>query len=306
MFYIVLAGVVLLILVICVLLAVGAGSSDGDHYGDGPSRGTFTTWAVVMGVILLGLTLAFSATTVSARAVGIQTSFGRYQDTLTNGFHMTAPWSSVEEFSTQVQWLELNGAKDNSVGGTEVNYQGGGKGVVDATIRWRIDPDNADDLWRKYKTFEAVRDQLVQSASRDSIRVIVGAYAPNDARAGENLRKITGAVQTDLGGQLRDDGIQIDSVSVTGVFLDDVTQKSIEQIVQAENAVKKAEADKQRAIIDNETANLRAKSAALGAGALQRYCLDVTNNWDASKNGALPATWNCFASTPASVVVGQK
>lgn len=306
MFYIVIAALLLLVLAVFALLAVGAGSSDASRSnGDGPSRRTFTTWAIIVGLVLMIVTAAFSATTVSARAVGIQTSFGRYQGTLPNGFHMTAPWSGVEEFSTQVQWLELNGAKDNNVGGTQVNYQGGGKGVVDATIRWRINPDNADDLWRKYRTFEAVRDQLVQSASRDSIRVIVGAYAPNDARAGENLRKITGAVQTDLGGQLKDDGIQIDSVSVTGVFLDDVTQRSIEQIVQAENAVKKAEADKQRAIIDNETANLRAKSASLGAGALQRYCLDVTNSWDQSKNGPLPATWNCFAAQQPSVVVGR-
>lgn len=306
MLYLIVAGLLALLLVICALLAIGAGSGE-HHSGDGPTRGTFTTWAVIFGVVLLGWTLLFSATTVSARAVGIQTSFGRYQGTLSNGFHMTAPWSGVEEFSTQVQWLELNGAKENNVGGTEVNYLGGGKGVVDATIRWRINPDNADDLWRKYRTFEAVRDQLVVSSSRDSIRVTIGAYAPNDARAGENLRKITSGVQTDLGNVLRDDGIVIDSVSVTGVFLDDVTQKSIEKVVQAENAVKAAEAERDRAKIDNETANLRAKSAALSAGALQRYCLDVTNSWDQNKNGPLPATWSCFGGgTPASVVVGQR
>lgn len=303
MLYLVVAGLLALLLAIMILLAIGAGS-DADHMGDGPTRRTFTTWALVFGIVLAGWTILNAATTVSPRAVGIQTAFGKYVSTMPAGFHWTSPWSGVEEFPTQVQFLELNSATDKGKGGVEVNYQGGGKGVVDATVRWRIDDKNAEDLWRKYRDFDKVRDQLVLSSSRDSLRVIVGGYAPNDARAGENLRKITGAAQTDLGNQLRDDGVRIDSISVTGVFLDDATQRSIEQIVQAEAAVKKAEADRDRAKIDNETANLRAKSAALSAGALQRYCLDVTNSWDQSKNGPLPATWSCLVQTPVTPTIG--
>jgi hypothetical protein len=77
-------------------------------------------------------------------------------------------------------------------------------------------------------------------------------------------------------------------------------------VIAAQNDVERAKADKARAIIDNETAKLREQAGSLSAGAMQRYCLDVTNSWDQSKNGPLPATWNCLgAQGNSSVVVGK-
>jgi regulator of protease activity HflC (stomatin/prohibitin superfamily) len=294
---------VLYIIVAVVLLIVGAIgvltylSADADT--DGRTMGfAIATFGFVA---LLVWTVAMSATTVSARAVGIQTAFGRYQSTLSAGFHWTAPWSGVEEFSTQVQYLELN--TDDHV---DVNYKGGGKGVVDATIRWRIDEENAQALWRKYREFDKVRDQLVKSSARDSIRVVIGSYVPNDARAGDNLRPITASVQADLQKNLTDDGVTIDSVSVTGVFLDDSTQKSLEKVIAAQNDIERAKADQERSKIDAQTAKIREQSGSLSPGALQRYCLEVTNAWDNAKNGPLPATWNCLGGGSTPIVVGGK
>lgn len=304
MLYLVLGGILAIIGIVLLLCSLGAPKEPArDQLG----KGSFQIAAAVFLFLFLGVTAAFAATTVSPRAVGIQTSFGKYQGTLSAGFHWTAPWSGVEEFPTQVQFLELNSSKsEDSKGGVDVNYKGGGKGSVDATVRWRIDEKNAEALWRKYRDFDKVRDQLVISSARDSVRVAVGGYTPNDARAGENLRTITAAVQADLGKTLTDDGIRIDSVSTTGVFLDDNTQKSIEKVIAAQNDVERAKADKARAIIDNETAKLREQAGSLSAGAMQRYCLDVTNSWDQGKNGPLPATWNCLGGQGnSSVVVGK-
>lgn len=302
--YIVFAVILLVIAAATFFAAFGLPKADpDDRYGDVDVRSILRGVAAgALGVFVL-VTVLFSATTVSPRSVGIQTSFGKYHSTMGPGLQWTAPWASVEEFSTQVQYLALNGDHKNSV---DVNYQGGGKGNVDAVVRWRIDEKNAEALWRKYRTFDNVRDQLVASAAKDSVRVIVGAYMPNDARAGENLRKITQDVQADLQKSLKDDGITIDSVSTTGVFLDGQTQASIEKVVAANNAIEQAKADQKRAAIENATAKLRQQSGALSKEALERYCYDVTNNWDVNKNGPLPATWNCAGSSTAGVIVGTK
>lgn len=303
----------LLLIVAAATFFASFGMPDGkregtDRYGD-PYRDDLNVKSLLRQIsagtiaVFVLVTVLFSATTVSPRSVGIQTAFGKYQQTLQSGLQWTAPWASVEEFSTQVQYLALNGDNKNSV---DVNYQGGGKGNVDAVVRWRIDAPNAEALWRKYRTFENVRDQLVQSATKDSIRVVVGAYKPNDARAGENLRKITQDVQSDLAKSLRDDGVTIDSVSTTGIFLDAQTQQSIERVVAANNEIEKARADQERAKIENATAKLREQSGSLSKQALERYCYDVTNNWDVNKNGPLPATWNCGGGQPAGVIVGTK
>lgn len=258
-----------------------------------------------IGLILLAVvvTVIFSATTVSPRAVGIATSFGKYRATLPAGFHWTAPWTSVEEFPTQVQFLELNG-KDKGVGGVAVNFDGGGKGVVDATVRWRIEQANAEDLWKKYKDFDKVRDQLVTSAARDAVRKAVGTYTPTDAQSGKNVSKITDSIRSELQSQVADDGVQIDSLSVTAVMLDDNTQKAIEQVIIAQQGTAKAKEEKARAQIEQETNKIRQTGGLLSADALRRYCLEVTNNWDQGKNGPLPAGWSCMGAN--SVVVSGK
>lgn len=292
MLYIVTATILLIIGLIGLLVRAGSDPDDKDSAaGFGVGLATFGFASLIVWTIVM------SATTVSPRAVGIQTAFGRYQSTLPAGFHWTAPWSNVEEFSTQIQPLDST---------TSVAYKGGGKGAVNSTIRWRIDQDNAQKLWQKYRTFDNVRDNLVASGGRDSVRVVVGPYTPNAARAGENLRPITDGVTSDLARTLADDGALIDSVSITDVQVDEATQRSLEGILKAQNDVEKAKADEQRALVDARTAKIRATSGSLSASALQRYCLEVTNAWSAANNGPLPATWNCLGGSQSPVIVGGR
>jgi regulator of protease activity HflC (stomatin/prohibitin superfamily) len=284
------------ILIAVVLGLVILGGLATGVFSEYARAGGFGTAAAAL-VLLILITAFFSMTTVGARNVGIQTEFGRYKSTLDSGFQWTSPVSSVEEFSTQIQPLDLGG-DSNPVA---VNFQGGGRGSVDATIRWRIDADNAEFLWRKYRTFDNVRDQLVNSAAKDSLRVVVGKYLPNDARAGENVRPITAQVKDDLENTLKADGIIIDSVSLKGIFLDDATQKSLERTVIANNNIETAKSEQERAKIDAETAKIRQDSGSLSDANLTRYCLEVVNAWDVHKNGNLPGGFSCFGPNGAVV-----
>lgn len=302
--FFILTGVALVIAVISLLASFAASSED---YAGDVGAGAYRTAAVFFTLVTIGLVFAFAATTVSPRAVGIATSFGKYRGTLPAGFHWTAPWTSVEEFPTQVQFLELNGRDDSTgkgVGGVAVNFDGGGKGVVDATVRWRIEQVDAEDLWKKYKDFDKVRDQLVTSAARDAVRKAVGTYTPTNAQSGKNVTAITKAIRDELQSQVSDDGVQIDSLSVTAVILDDNTQKAIEQVIIAQQGTAKATEEQARARIEQETNKIRQTGGLLSPDALRRYCLEVTNNWDQGKNGPLPAGWSCMGTSP--VLVGAK
>ena len=247
---------------------------------------------VLAGVTILGMgltTLFCSLTSVASNSVGIQTQFGKYSGTLDSGLQLAAPWASTEQFSKRVQYLDLD--KEHAV---SVTFKGGGGGTVKATPRWRIDPAKAGALWRKFRSFEHVRDQLVSSSAKDSIRVIASQYTPNEARSGENLRKIDAEIKADLGQALAEDGIIIDSISVKGIPLDARSQASLDKIVAANNDVERAKAEQLRAKIDAETAEIRQRGGSLTGPALQRYCLEVVNNWDVGKNGPLPAGFSCF------------
>ena len=261
--------------------------------------------AVGLIVAFIIVTLGFSFTTVDARSVGIQTGFGRYYDTLDNGFHFKAPWTGVEEFTTRLQNADLEGDE-----GVAVTFKGGGSGTVNATFRWSISDDQGDGgakaLWEKYKDFDTVRDTLVYREGKDAVLNVANDYTPNDARTKQD--EIGQQIKERMEKRLKPYGVVVDSVSVLSMPLDERTQASLDKIVSSQNDVERAKADKERAKIDNETAKLREQSGALSDGALRRLCLDVVNNWDVNKNGQLPATFDCGMSGEAKpgLIVNSK
>jgi regulator of protease activity HflC (stomatin/prohibitin superfamily) len=247
-------------------------------------------------VVVLALFVLFtSMTTVSARSVGVVTSMGKYQGTLTPGMHFTAPWANVEEFSTQVQYLDLDGNKDH----VNVTYKGGGTGAINAVIRWRIDSEDAKALWAKYRTFDKVTEQLVNSSAKDSIAVVAGSYSPDVVRDGTKRREIAEAVKNDLEKTIGNDGVNIDSVSIKGVEVSKDTKDAYDKIAKAEADGKRKLIEQQNAKIDAETDRIRSTKS----GSAQDRCLEMTRNWDVKRQGPLPATWSCTGSNSATTVV---
>lgn len=251
--------------------------------------------SVVAGLVLVAIVLAFSATTVSARSVGIQTSFGKYQDTLSNGFHFTAPWSSVEEFSTQVQDLDLEVA---------VSFDGGSSGTAKLTTLWAIDAPGAEQLWKDWKTFDRVRDRLVAPAARTSIAAEFSNYAPEAAKDGNNRVAIQDSVLETLKSDLADNGVDVRSIQLTDVKLGDRAQNSVDRIAEAASNTERATEEQERAKIEAETARIRQESQT--PETLQRYCLEVLNGWSVENNGPVPATLNCgLGGNQTPVIIGQ-
>lgn len=255
---------------------------------------------LVVPFLLVIFTLFCSVTTVDARAVGIQTGFGRYYSTMDNGLHFKAPWTKVEEFSTVIQTTDLEG--DQRV---RVTFKGGGSGDINATFRWSIKDDQSNNgakaLWEKYRTFDAVSSSLVYRDGKDAILNVANDYTANDARTKQDV--IGKEIESRLEERLDQYGIVVDSVSVTSMDLDSKTQSSLDKVVSAQNDVERAKAEKERAKIDNETIELREKSGALSPEANQRYCLEIANNWSVSNNGPMPATFDCSLSTGGTPVI---
>lgn len=291
MFYIITA-IILLLLSVAGFAARGAIKRE---FGEVP-LGMF----LIFPAILVVFTLFFSFTTVDARAVGIQTGFGRYHSTMDNGLHFKAPWTSVEEFSTLLQSADLEGEE-----GVDVTFKGGGSGTVNATFRWSISDDQSDHgakaLWEKYRTFENVSSMLVYREGKDTVLNVANDYTPNEARTKQDV--IGAEIKKRMSDRLSEYGIVVDSVSVLSMPLDAKTQASLDKVVSSQNDVERAKADRERAKIDNETIKLREKSGALTPEANQRYCLELVNAWDVSKNGNLPATFDCSLSSDGKPVI---
>src|SRR4051812_27512817 len=98
--------------------------------------------AVVTGVLAILVVIFSSTTIVSARNVGVVTTFGRPSGTLGNGLHVIAPWQKVTEMDGTIQI-------DNHTGemATTVRLGNNSTANVDNSVRWRIQPAAADELY---------------------------------------------------------------------------------------------------------------------------------------------------------------
>ena len=312
MLYLILAAILLLVIIGGV--AVGITASEPGAYAV----------AGIAFLFLAGITAFASFTTVDARAVGIQTAFGRYVDTIGPGPHWLAPWSSVEEFSTIIQTTDLNdlnGGSDSVIvsfsapkivdeNGKEQqsNTAGGGAGNINAVVRWKISDDQSNEgarrLWENFKTFERTSEDLVLSESQNKIIDVAQDYPAGEAVV--NTDKIANEVFDNLSSYLKPYGIVVDSVAIKKIVPDSATQASLQTIVDNINKTAAAAEEQKRAAIDNQTTKERREEGALDSDALVRYCLDVVNHWDVAKNGPLPATFNCGLGADDNVLVGVK
>lgn len=267
----------------------------------------------VMGVlVLVAVTLFASATQVDARAVAIETAFGHYNGTIGPGLHWIAPWASAEQFTTRLQPTKLSG-KDAievtfSSGEAGQKIIGGGRGKFDLFIRWRISDGlgehGAKALWNDYKTFDDVTNGLVDNDAKNATIEVANKYSA--ATATVSQEQIGEEVKARLTASLARYGVVVDSLAVTHVTLDSATQASVDRIFTSQQDIRRAQNDQTRAKIDAETVKIQNATGALSAEANQRRCLDILNNWNADKNGSIPATLNCdFGGTKTPIVVGQ-
>lgn len=253
-----------------------------------------------------------SFTMVDHREVAVVTAFGKYDGTIsTGGAHFIKPWASIEKFDQTIQTADITDVSVSfSDGGNEEGLAeiGGGKGLIDATVRWQVSKDQENNgakaLWEKYRTFDAVRDSLVTRAARDSVISIANSYPAATAIISQN--DIADAVKSELETTLAPYGIVVDSVSVPAIDLEAGTQAAVDKLFTTQQDIKRAQNEQKRAEIDAETVRIRTEEGALSSEANQRFCLDIVNAWDTAKNGTLPATFNCnFGGSQPEVIVNQ-
>lgn len=247
--------------------------------------------AVIGGILSVVVGFLSSFTTVDANTVGIVTAFGQPSGTIDSGAHMLVPWDKVDTFSTRIQTSVRTAAVLEGDQKTKdcvpVALKGGSSACPDVTIRYAISDHDAVDLWKRFGSFDAVRDQLVRSATNDSARFVFGQYEPTAAISGETLRTITADFTKDITGRLATNGVRVDSVSVGALNLDPKVQANIDAQLQAQADTKVAEQN-----IAKNQAQARANdalTASLTGPVLTQQCIEAAKE-------IKPSYYNCFAN----------
>lgn len=220
------------------------------------------TLLTLIGLLLIG----FACTqVVPANSVGIPTSFGSIGSPVTSGFHVMAPWTDVNTFSTRMQETSMLGAvdegdkaKDDSI---EVRGSDGYLMNVDVTVRYFIEGQEASALFKLVGSEDGIRERLVRPEVRESVRV---AFAGHTAEEGYTTGRdaIRGDITADLDKRLARYGLRLDSVAIRNVEPDVTLGKAISERAAAREKALQASIDQERQTTDAETRRLVAETDA--------------------------------------------
>ncbi|MBS1691933.1 MAG: SPFH domain-containing protein [Actinobacteria bacterium] len=252
------------------------------------SRTRGSRFAVLFGVLAVLVLALGTFTVVSARNIGVVTTFGRPSGTLGNGLHLKAPWQTVTEMNGTIQI-------DNHTGeyATTVRLGNNSTAYVDNSVRWRIQPAAADTLYLDYRDFDNVRDNLVTRELRSALNEVFADFDPlsPENTEGTNVQALGDEVAEKLRTKVGDQ-IEVINVIVPLVNYDEATQSRINALNVEKANTRVAEQRARTAEAEARANEILAGSVSDNPNVLVSKCLDAAREAGISPLG-------CWPNTPA-------
>jgi regulator of protease activity HflC (stomatin/prohibitin superfamily) len=255
--------------------------------------------AVLAVIILFGT----SAKIVPTRTVAVETSFGKPNGTLHNGFHLIAPWATVEEFDATIQTLKMSGDQGDHPG-VLVRLANAATARADVTVQWQIDPQaNIVDLYSDYRNFANIEDNVVKRQLASALNSVFERYDPllSLTKTGTDqapLSLLADQTKEKLAASMPP-GVIVRSVTIPSVRFDDNIQQKINQYLAAVAETQIAQ-QRQKTAEAQKKANDLLSSANNTTGVLYQNCLDMVERM-VKEGKELPAGFSC--GTPPTAVV---
>jgi regulator of protease activity HflC (stomatin/prohibitin superfamily) len=270
----------LFLIVTVVALLVRATSSSA------PGKARALRVAAIAGGLTVIMLILGSTTIVSTRNIGVVTTFGRPSGTLSNGLHLKAPWQNVTEMNGTIQI-------DNHTGesATTVRLGNNSTANVDNSVRWRIQPAAADELFLDYREFDNVRDNLVTRELRAALNEVFADFdplAPENAE-GANVQALGDKVAAKLRAKVGDQ-VEILNVIVPLVNYDEATQSRINALNVEKANTRVAEQRAKTAAAEARANEILAASVSDNPNVLVSKCLDNAREGKISPLGCWPGT----------------
>jgi len=257
------------------------------------------------------VTLFFSSfTIVSTKNIGVETAFGATAGELSNGPHMIAPWYKVHEMDAAIQTDSYTG-DDDCLPARIANQQ---TACVHISLRWRIKPESATELYRDFRSFNHVRDSLVtreltaavnnQLANYNPLNSVLGGLLPRGQQPNPPLSAIATAVTAQMRAEV---GHQIEVINtiIPIITFDDATQSRINQLQQQIALTRIAEQERLTAGAKARANQALSKSVTSSPNVLVAECLDILSTMVKSKQG-VPAGFSCWPGSKVGVIAGPR
>lgn len=286
------------------------------------SNKNYPLWWLGFLPLILGLIIfTFSCfTTVGARTVGVETTFGKVDGVIGSGLHTKAPWEQVHAFSSTIQTVRLTDAQNvTDVEGGPVVVRLGNQTTarVNVTVQWQIntgDHKAVENLYAKYRGFDHIGPNLFVPQLQHALLPPFENFNPlaqlQTDLTGQGLVEVpTSQLEQKARAELEKnigDSIRVTSFAINLVQYDQTTQDKLNNYAQAIGDTRIAE-QQERTSAAQAKANteLAASQATSNAGVLYQNCLSLTERL-ATAGKPLPPAWTCGNSNAQPVLTVNK
>ena len=210
---------------------------------------------------------------VPANNVGIIFSpfSGVSEQTLPEGFQLKSPFDTVYLLSTEVQTQIITGVTGQT---QDAQYL-----TLEIDIKYRVDPQNAFEVFKQFRTLENMNRSLISPMVQRSIEFVTTQFNVISI-LGESRNEVYSMIESDLTHRLAGNGVSFYSMSFTdtdagsaiesAIEAEAVAKKAVETAqqerlraeIEAQKRVIEAQADQDKARIDSETKLIEARAEA--------------------------------------------
>jgi regulator of protease activity HflC (stomatin/prohibitin superfamily) len=295
-----------------VMAVIGRVDFDGDPFNFRPMG---------VGLLLVAVLMAAGSTIrdVGAREVGVPVTFGHIGADMPSGIHFANPFTKVTTcpVSQQADIQNAAATSGSSSANEAVAISGSDAGLAtaDVTVLYNITDAGADTAYIKYKcNIGLIQSNLVAQLTRSAVAQASTAYLTIDLRSDRTA--IQDAAKKALTTELAPDGIAIDQVTIGDLILTQPVQDAAQQQLLAQQGVVTAGYAKKKAVIDAQTAVIKAQGVAAAQKAQQasntpQALCAATIQAVAAAHPSVISSWGvCSTITPASstpvIVNGSK
>lgn len=223
---------------------------------------------------------------VATNKVGIMTSMGKPTNAFSNGFHGKLPWEIKTEFDGTRQFLRFGGEGNNDKDldtkvfpCIQVKLDGQARACLSGTVSWQMKADtkeekeNAQQLFRTYRTFERLTNNFVYSTTRVGLGTVFAKHNPLVAEKNQSLAELNElsleALKREFGGDLN-----VVNVDLAVPDYDDATDRSIAD-VQAQKAKTTLANEEEQTNAAKARANAALEKSVQDPKVNQANCIEV-------------------------------
>jgi prohibitin 1 len=217
----------------------------------------FKLGAIITGIVFLVLIVYVfvGLTRIGVGSIGIVKHMDGKVTEVPQGFHWTGWGVSVQEYPTYTQALKNKAWQVGTGDQQEL--------PVDTNLTWKISTKDVGALYQSVggKDIDYVSSNIVSPTMKNVVNKITHKYNWGAIKGSEQA-DITEEINKELGAQLLKYGIEVGTFGFTHVGSPAGMAQSQQQLATSELKVKQAQADQERAKIENQTRILTSEANA--------------------------------------------